>query len=142
MDLLGYLFALIPIAFVLLLVYWLISDIREAISPPSEPSSELPDKCAVRGQGLVFDSLVLVIVVAVFHNAFLSTPTVPVKVVWAIVIGMALGLAIALAPLFLYIWINGWRGVMAAKGKIATISVIVVLRLVVEIQCIVRYLSR
>jgi hypothetical protein len=51
-------------------------------------------------------------------------------------------LAIALAPSFLYIWITGWRGVMAAKGKIAAISIIVILHLLLDIWMLANYFDR
>jgi hypothetical protein len=113
-------------------------DPLETASQPSDPHPAVSDKYAVRGRWLVFVSLILVILIEV-----LPTEADLLFVAWrhkdmsSFLTTKAICLAIILAPLLLYIWINGWRGVVAVKGRFVAITVIVVLKLVFDIWCIV-----
>ncbi len=116
-------------------------------NPYESPSSTLlgdaatTEKAAARGLGLVTTSFVLAVLIEVFPTetdmtavAFFAQRNVP-----AFLTEKAIFLSIILAPLLLYFWINGWRGVMAAKRRIVAIGIIVVLKLALDAFWLVSY---
>ena len=51
-------------------------------------------------------------------------------------------LALILIPLAVYIWMNGWRGFKAAKGRIIAIGVILLLRAALDVATLAWYSQR
>jgi hypothetical protein len=49
--------------------------------------------------------------------------------------------AVILVPLVLYIFVNGWRGITAAKGRITVIGIIVLLNLAKDTCFMVNWLT-
>jgi hypothetical protein len=121
---------------------------RAGVNPYESPQTacERPaasGEPAVRGRQLVFASLLLAVFIEVFPTeADLMWSALAGRCVSLAVAAKATCLAIILIPLFLYVWINGWRGVKAAKGRIIAIGVIVALKLGVDVMCLVNYVSR
>jgi hypothetical protein len=111
-------------------------------SPSQQPNphpASLPEP-AVRESWLVRSSLLMVLV--------LETPTCgmdPSGMALAsrdlqfFLASKAVCLAIILAPLCRYLWMNGWRGVIAAKGIFAAIVLIVGVRLALELYWVIGY---
>ncbi len=135
------LFLLVPILFVVLLVDWLVCDIRSAMREDTADSPKLPDPAVaasttsipylVRGRVLVRDSLMLAIFIEVLPTeADLVAVLLSQMYIGLFLLAKAACLAIILLPLSVYIGLNGWKGLSAVKGKFAAICIVVGLNLV------------
>lgn len=110
---------------------------REQPPQPSTGSTSIAD-ANVRGRWLVTTSLVLAALIELASTeADLTVVALLRKDLSSFLVEKAICLAIILTPLLLYIWMNGWRGIIAAKGKITAISIIVVFRLVMDVGCFI-----
>jgi hypothetical protein len=113
-------------------------------SPLSAPGHHpVPlDEPSVRHRWLASTGLILAVLIEVFPlEVDLLVMALIRKDVPYFLMAKGICLAVVLAPLFLYVLMNGWRGVMAAKGRITAIGVIVVLRLVLDIIGLIHFLQ-
>jgi hypothetical protein len=113
-------------------------------SSPLDPPSTTSAKRPARGRELVFTSLILAVLIEVL----------PTEVDWTAVAlhaqndirlfvqAKAICLALILAPLLLYLWINGRHGIKVVKGRIVAIGVIVGVRLAMDACMLVAWLRR
>ena len=115
------------------------ANLPNLLSQPS-PANAIPDKDTLRGRALVNASLTLAILMEVLPlEADSIDMALMIKSLGLFLIGKTICLAVILVPLVCYLWMNGWRGVSAAKGKIAAISIIVVLKLTMEVWYILHW---
>jgi hypothetical protein len=109
-------------------------------STRSDPRSTSLPEATVRGFWLVRVSLLLAVVceVAGADPAGFALANRDLRLY---LIGRAIFLPAILFPLFVYIILNGHRGVIAAKGRIVLIAVIVLARLAFELVWLVSFFS-
>jgi hypothetical protein len=105
----------------------------ESPSQPPDPHTTSPPEVAVREGWLVRASLLMAILLELpicgaDPSGFALSHHDVQLFLWA----KAICLPVILVPLLRYLWVNGRRGVIAAKGAVVTISVIVIGRLVLE----------
>jgi hypothetical protein len=94
-------------------------------------------------RGLVFMSLVLAVVIEVLPvETDFTMVAASLGNMSQFILAKATCLATILGPLFIYLALNGWRGVKAVKGMIIGIVVVVVFRLVLDASCVVNCLGR
>lgn len=121
---------------------------RAGVNPYESPQTACDPPAAsgepaVRGRWLVFVSLLFAVSIEVFPaEADLLWVALRRGSLTAFLAVKATCLVATLVPLILYTWINGWRGVKAAKGRIIAIGVIVALKLGMDVMCLVNYVSR
>jgi hypothetical protein len=107
---------------------------------PGQPSTSWRE-AAVRWEWLVSTSLILAVLIEVLPTeADVLFIALLHKDVSRFLVAKAVCVAVVLAPLVLYVAINGRRGVMAAKRKILVIGVIVVLKLALDVYALTSHL--
>jgi hypothetical protein len=108
----------------------------EAPRQSSLPSPSVPE-VDLRARGLVSVSLLFFVLIEVFPTeADITVVAVMHKDLPTFLVAKAVCLAVILAPLLFYLYFNGWRGFLAAKGRICLIVVLIVLRLGFEIAVV------
>lgn len=91
----------------------------------------------MRGRWLIFASLLLAIFIEVLPNEIeFILIAVRERNLPLFLATKAISLPIILGPLCLYIWLNGWKGVLVVKGRIVAISIIVGLTLIRDVWCL------
>lgn len=113
---------------------------QDTISPleSSTFNPDVTEESVVRERWLVFVSLILAILIVLTIEVDVTFPAL-FKGVQFYLMAKAVVLAVILSPLLLYVWINGWRGVIAARAVIVVIGTIVGLRMMLDVLAIADY---
>jgi cellulose synthase/poly-beta-1,6-N-acetylglucosamine synthase-like glycosyltransferase len=103
---------------------------------PCDPPGTSSVEIALRDPGLVRTSLGLAVLIEICPmEADLTCMLFSLKGLPLFLAIKAVCLAIILAPLLRYFWLNGWKGAKAAKGKIIAVGTIVFLKLWLDVYC-------
>jgi hypothetical protein len=103
---------------------------KQLLDPAPGPTAN----SAVKGYLLAFASLILAVIIEVtpFEADFTGVAILH-KDMTSFLVAKLIGLTTILVPLLLYIALNGRQGIVAAKGIVIAIGVIVILRLIFDI---------
>ena len=94
----------------------------------------------MRGRWLVLASLILAVLTEVFPTEVdVLVVAVRSRDLSPFLITKTICLSLILTPLAVYLWMNGKRGMKAAKGRVIAIGTIVVLRLALDTTALVSY---
>lgn len=97
----------------------------------------------MQGRGLVGVSLLLAVFIEILPlEADLTVVAIAIHNLPRFFIAKTICVAVILAPLLAYAWLNGWKGIWAQKGRVIAITVILLLRTAMDVECLVGYLGR